>query len=408
MTYYEIKKVFSKKGSQIALVLTIIVLIVVAYFIMEENFFVNGNGDREIGFAAISKIREGKKQWAGELTEEKIRLVIEENLRLSQTSEALSKDFEQNDMNYSHQQGLMDIRNLLNYDYGGFNNYDYYLADSLSPGLAADFYPNRIKNLKEWLNTDGKYLFSEKEKEYLLTKYEALKTPLYYDYQAGWKSLLQYAPSITMIVTLVLSFLCSGIFSGEFQQKSSAVFYSSFHGRRKAISAKIKAGLIIITVVYWGTMLIYTGLVLGMLGADGANCPIQSYSAGWKSIYNITNWQEYLLVILGGYLGSLFMLLLTMLVSARTNSAVVAVIIPFALIFLPSFLSGTSIPALNKVLGLLPDQLLQMNQVVKYFNLYEIAGRVFPAVPILLVVYAVFVLMIIPFVYLIYRKKQVY
>lgn len=204
MTYYEIKKVFSKKGSQIALVLMIIVLIVVAYFIMEENFFVNGNGDREIGFAAISKIREGKKQWAGELTEEKIRLVIEENLRLSQTSEALSKDFEQNDMNYSHQQGLMDIRNLLNYDYGGFNNYDYYLADSLSPGLAADFYPNRIKNLKEWLNTDGKDLFSEKEKEYLLTKYEALKTPLYYDYQAGWKSLLQYAPSITMIVTLVV------------------------------------------------------------------------------------------------------------------------------------------------------------------------------------------------------------
>lgn len=145
-----------------------------------------------------------------------------------------------------------------------------------------------------------------------------------------------------------------------------------------------------------------------MLGADGANCPIQSQAAGWKSIYNVTNWQEYLLVIMGGYLGSLFMLLLTMLVSAKTNSAVVAVIIPFALIFLPSFLSGTSIPALNKVLGLLPDQLLQMNQVVKYFNLYEIGGRVFPAAPVLLVVYAVLALMIIPVVYLTYRKKQVY
>lgn len=252
----------------------------------------------------------------------------------------------------------------------------------------------------------GRHL--QQEKEYLITQYEALKTPLYYDYQAGWKSLLQYAPSVNMIVTLILSFLCSGIFSSEFQQKSSAVFYSSFHGRNKAIKAKIKAGLIIITAVYWGIILIYTRLVLGMLGTDGANCPIQSYSTGWKSIYNITNWQEYLMVILGGYLGCLFMLLLTMLVSAKTNSAVVAVIISFVLIFLPSFLSGTSIPALNKVLGFLPDQLLQMNQVVKYFNLYEIAGRVFPAVPILLVVYAVLALMIIPFVYLTYRKKQVY
>lgn len=63
---------------------------------------------------------------------------------------------------------------------------------------------------------------------------------------------------------------------------------------------------------------------------------------------------------------------------------------------------------LNKVLGLLPDQLLQMNQVVTYFNLYEIGGRVFSAAPVLLVVYVVLALMIIPVVYLTYRKKQVY
>ena len=274
MTYYEIKKVFSKKSSKIALVFMAVVLIVVLYFIVEKNFFVNGNGDRETGIAAISKIREGKKQWAGDLTEEKIRLVIEENFRLCQTPGALSKDFQQNDMIYSQKQGFMDIRNLLSYDYGAFNDYDYYLADSLLPDAAADFYPNRIKNLKEWLDGDAKDMFSEKKKEYLITKYEELRTPLYCDYQAGWKSLFEYAPSITMIVTLVLSFLCSSIFSSEFQQKSSAVFYSSLHGRNKAIRAKIKAGLIIITVVYWGTMLIYTGMVLGILGIDGADCPI--------------------------------------------------------------------------------------------------------------------------------------
>ena len=408
MTYYEIKKVFSKKSSKIALVFMAVVLIVVLYFIVEENFFVNGNGDRETGIAAISKIRERKKQWAGDLTEEKIRLVIEENFRLCQTPGALSKDFQQNDMIYSQKQGFMDIRNLLSYDYGAFNDYDYYLADSLLPDAAADFYPNRIKSLKEWLDGDAKDMFSEKKKEYLITKYEELRTPLYYDYQAGWKSLFEYAPSITMIVTLVLSFLCSSIFSSEFQQKSSAVFYSSLHGRNKAIRAKIKAGLIIITVVYWGTMLIYTGMVLGILGIDGADCPIQSHFTGWKSIYNITNLQEYLLILLGGYLGCMFMLLLTMLISAKTNSAVTAVMIPFALIFLPSFLSGTSIPMINKVLGLLPDQLLRMNEVVKSFNLYEIGGRVFPAVPVLLVVYTILSLIIAPVVYLIYRKKQVY
>ena len=76
-----------------------------------------------------------------------------------------------------------------------------------------------------------------------------MKTPLYYDYQAGWKNLFQYSPSIIMILTLVLGFLCAGIFSGEFQLKANAVFYSSYYGRNKAVWAKVKAGAIIITAI---------------------------------------------------------------------------------------------------------------------------------------------------------------
>lgn len=130
--------------------------------------------------------------------------------------------------------------------------------------------------------------------------------------------------------------------------------------------------------------------------------------SGWKSIYNITNAQEYILIVLGGYLGCLFMQSLTMLVSAKTNSSVIAVIVPFILIFLPSFLSGTSLPLLNKILGLLPDQMLQMNQVVKFFNLYEIGGKVFCAVPILIISYSILLLLIVPVIYFIYRRKEVY
>ena len=85
-----------------------------------------------------------------------------------------------------------------------------------------------------------------------------------------------------------------------------------------------------------------------------------------------------------------------------------AVIVPFILIFLPSFLSGTSLPLLNKILGLLPDQMLQMNQVVKFFNLYEIGGKVFCAVPILIISYSILLLLIVPVIYFIYRRKEVY
>ena len=334
--------------------------------------------------------------------------MIEENGRISRTPEALSKDYRQNDIAYGWSQGFIDIRNLLNINYGGFSEYDYYLADTLSPDRASDFYPNRIRNLKEWLNTDAKDEFSEKEKEYLIKQYETLETPLYYDYQAGWKSLFTYSPSVIMILTLILGFICAGIFSGEFQQKSNAVFYSSYYGRSKATAAKIKAGLIVVTGIYWSVFLLYTGLVLGILGADGAGCPIQTVSSGWKSIYNITNLQEYILIVCGGYLGCLFLLLLTMLVSAKTNSAVMAVLIPFIFIFLPSFLSGINSIFLKKITGLLPDQLLQINMAVRFFNIYEIQGRIFPAVPVLVVLYGILSVLIVPAIYIVYRNKQIY
>ena len=97
MTYYEIKKVFSKKGSKVALIFIFIVISVVLSFIIGDNKYVNHNGDAESGISAMLKVRELKKEWSGELTEDVLRKIIEENVRISQTPEAKSNDFRQND-----------------------------------------------------------------------------------------------------------------------------------------------------------------------------------------------------------------------------------------------------------------------------------------------------------------------
>lgn len=62
--------------------------------------------------------------------------------------------------------------------------------------------------------------------------------------------------------------------------------------------------------------------------------------------------------------------------------------------------------AYRKILGYLPQEFGFYPEFT--VNLYEIGGRVFPAVPVLLVVYTILSLIIAPVVYLIYRKKQVY
>lgn len=400
MVYYEIKKVFSRMSSRIALMLLLVTLAVTCWFAVMGVYYVNENGDEEKGITAIHKLREQKKEWAGLLTEERIAEVISENARINATAQAKSEDFQENDIAYSKKQGFDDIRRLLVYSYGDFNNYDYYLPDRLSPDDAGMFYPNRILHLEEWLRGDAKDLFTEREKQFLIEKYKGLETPLVYDYMEGWLQASQYAPTVIMITVLLLGFLTANIFSGEFQTKADAVFFSSYHGRKKAITAKIKAGFWITTGIYWIVMLLYSAVVLGILGTDGASCPIQAVPGGWKSFYFVTNLQQYLLVLAGGYIGSLFLMFLTMLISAKVRLAVVAVTVPFIMIFLPSFLST------DRIAGLLPDQLLQMNMVIRQFNLYELGEKVLGAAPILPILYTVLTLVMIPVLYQIYRRAQ--
>ena len=404
MVKFEIKKVFLRRGNQIAVALLAVLLCVVCFFAGNISY-VNESGETETGFQAVKKLREEQKKWSGPLDEAKIRKVIEENNKISQTPEAKSEDFQENDKAFHKKQGFQEIRNLLNYAYAeGFRDYNYFRADSLKPEDASKFYENRIVLLKEWLSGEGKALFSETEKEYLIKKYESLQTPFFYDYVEGWKQLFLYFPTILMILMLVLGYLISGIFAREFQWKADSILFSSMYGKNKAVSAKVKACFYIVTGIYWCTVLLYTGAVLLYLGADGAFCPVQANSSGWKSFYEMTNMEKYILCAVGGYLGCLFISFLTMLVSGITKSSVAADVLPFVLLFLPSFLSNINHPAAAGILGLLPDRLLQLAQGTANFTLYEIGGKVLDGIFLLFPVYSVFCALLLPVLKRMYRK----
>ena len=164
MVYYEIEKVVSRNSSRIAFGFLGIVLIVVCYFSVMNVSYVNENGKTETGIAAAAKLREVRKEWSGELSEEKIAAVIAENNRINQTPESLSSDMQQQEIAYSWKQGFYDIRNMIINSYGKFREYDYYLIDSLEPEDAAGFYENRITQLQEWLDTEARDMYSQEEK----------------------------------------------------------------------------------------------------------------------------------------------------------------------------------------------------------------------------------------------------
>lgn len=408
MVKYEIKKVFSQTGGKIALFLLMGLLALSCYFAFDISY-VNRDGSSIHGPVAAQRLREEKHEWAGVVDAELLRRVLEENRRILAMPEAQIESLVENNITYSRRQGFSDLRDLLNHLYAdGFRSYNYYLADGLVPEqVTEDFYENRARQLREWLEEEGGYAYTDEEEAYLIKQYENWDIPLRYDYAGGWTQLFQYMAMIIMVTVYVLGYLTANIFSCEFGLKADSIFFSSAYGRNRAVRAKIEAGVCIVTIIYWGMVLLFSAIVLISLGADGADCQIQSYFEGWKSLYNVTNLQTYLLIVTGGYIGSMFMCLLTMFVSAKTKSAVVAVMVPLVLTFMPSFLGGSKAVLINKFLGLWPDRLLDIYQELSNFHLYQMGGTVVRSVPVLLILYGILTVVLVPIIYVVYKRKQI-
>lgn len=405
MVRFEIKKIFSRTGNKIALLILVAALCLVSFLTIGSVEYVDEQGESASGIGAARRLREDKNQWAGEITEGVLLKVLQKNAEINASEEYLSKDYHENNKAYAKKQGFSDIRDMLNHAFTPFREYDYYRVDSLTAEEIAKFYEQRVIVLTDWLNSDEvKDRYSEEEKNFIITKYRKLQTPLYYEYADGWQAFAEYAQTIIMLTVLILAFPVSGIFANEFQCKAESIFFSAKLGRNKAVRSKIYAGIGIITGIYWTIILLYSAVVFVILGTDGAGCAIQTGFGGWKSFYNITYLQEYFLIVAGGYLGSLFILTLVMFLSARTRSTILPVTVPFILLFIPSFLSNASV--LSEVLGLWPDQLLQMGQTVRMFNLYQVGDKVVGAVPIIMIIYPILSCALLPLLYHVYSKTE--
>lgn len=210
-------------------------------------------------------------------------------------------------------------------------------------------------------------------------------------------------PELREAAVLILGYLCAGIFANEYRWKADSVYFSAKYGRNKAVWAKIKAGFLLVTALYWGAVLIYSLVGLGVLGFEGWSCPLQVKI--WKSFYRMELWQVWVLTVTAGYIGNLFFAFFTMWVSARTRSAVFASTVPFLLVFLPNFLENLNIDALSKLLGLLPDQLLQIYQALRYFNVYDLGIGVFNAMELLLPLWTAATAIPVPMMYRQFRRR---
>lgn len=402
MLRFEIKKVFSKSKNRIAVMVLFVILVITSILTINRVEYVDENGNQSVGIWAARDLREAKNEWAGYLTEDTLKKVLEENRTINNSEEALSDDITEQNKAYAKKQGIVSIIDVINLAFSEYRDYDYYAVDHVSDDEVGTIYEKRISTLKEWLDS-GEETFTQKEKDFMIQKYEDLKTPFYYEYMDGWAALLQNISTFILILALVIGFFVSGIFSDEFQAKADSIFFSTRFGRSRGISAKIGAGFCITTGFYVIFVLLYTFIVLFVLGVDGANCPIQLDL--WRSVYNITFLQAYLFIILGGYIGTVFASALAMLVSALTRSTPAAIVMPFIVLCAFPFLSR--IITLPEICSFFPDQLLEIYLDIKESGLVEIGGKVMTTATVIIPIYAVVCLALQPILYKVYKRAEI-
>lgn len=408
MLLFEVKKVLSKPLNKAALLILAAVLIIGSFLTIRDVRYIDSDGNSSTGISAARHLQEEKNQYKGYLTEDVLKQVIQANAAVNASSEAQSDDIQENNKAVANEQAFSDIREMINLAFGELDNYDYYKIDSVSEDEVGSLYEQRIAGLKNYLNrNDVTNTFSEDEKQWLINKYESLDTPLYYEYADGWKALMdsQYLPTLMMITVLIIGFLVSGIFSDEFAWKADSIFFSAKLGRGKAILSKMGAGFVITTVLYWSAVLLFGFIVLAVLGFSGGNCAVQTGVSNWNSIYNITYLQDYLISTVGGYIGSLFIVTLAMLVSAKTHSTVFAITIPFIITCIPPFVGR--LEAFARIMTLFPDQLLSINKNLEDFSLYHIGGNIFGSVSVIIPLYLILFCLVFPILFIVYRRTQI-
>lgn len=402
MLKYEVKKVFCKSKNRMAIIVLFVILIITSILTINKVEYVDKDGNHSVGISAARNLREAKNEWAGYLTEDTFRKVLEENRAINNSKEVLPDDIEEQDKVYAKKQGISSIIDVINNAFSDYRDYNYFASDNVSDDEVGSIYERRSSTLKEWLDS-GEETFTEEEKNFLIQQYENLETPFYYEYMDGWSALLQNISTFILILALVIGFFVSGIFSDEFQTKADSIFFSTKLGRSKGVLSKIGAGFTIVSFFYLTFVFLYTFIVLLVLGTDGANCPIQLDL--WRSVYNITFLQAYLLIVAGGYIGTLFASVLAMLTSALTHSTPTAIIVPFIVLCAFPFLSR--IITLPGLCSFFPDQLLEIYIDIKESGLVKLGDKVTTMPTVIVPVYTLICLMFQPILYKVYKKMEI-
>lgn len=393
MLKLELKRIFSKKINIFAIGLALILAVIFSGFAITSNPYVDGNGNENTGIMASRKLTDIRKDWKGILTEEKLEKVIEQH------KSAATWSLEEENANYGKiLQPIDDIRDFMISVLTPDSDYDQSVLDQMTEENIQDFYGIYQKNMKKMAEEYGK---TSVQKNYLEKKYNEIKLPVEYESYSSWDTMIMYVETYSIILAIIVGFICAGIFADDFQTKADAVFFSTKYGRTKAVKTKILAGIATTVMIYCMGIILLSVICFGIMGTSGMNTPYQMYQA--YSIYIMSYGQYYLLTVVCGFIASMLAAVVSMLVAAKMHTISVAVCIPFFLYCLLPFI-GRALSGYTTLFNLIPTILTNVQASVKVPLIYQIGNCVFRQIPLVMVMYTVMAIALLPFIYKSFRR----
>ena len=302
---FELRKVFSKRLSLIALVGILLFSVLISFSTYQNKYAFDGVNAEGSGKTAVEIDKGIAAKYEGILTDEKVQQMMSD---FAPTSDL---------------HGLSAI----------------YVYQNAMQSAAFSRFSDKEGN---WNGLSVSDVFGNEE--------------IKIGYVDGWLSTSRNMVRVFVALALAVIIMLAPIFSGEYEGVDNIILTSKY-GKTKCATAKVIAG--IITAILTTTLVAAINLLLAFVfyGTEGLDCSILFAPSDYVEAFipfNITCWTLLKYQILLAFTCTLSVTGITLFLSAISKNQIVALVAAMAIFLFPVLLPITEVNPLFRLVGLLP------------------------------------------------------
>lgn len=363
--YFELKKIVSRRGNQVAILLGIVLMVVCSIVLIQGESYYDGTMELN-GVEAILKQKEIESGLPSELSDKFLTgLIADYQQQIAGNPDSFD---------FSLIKPKWNLFRLIASNYTEWNDpLDWTILNQISTDGSIHFYDRRIDKIETLLNTEYSFgNYTEAEKEYWMEKAERIHTPFQWGSTSTWK-LIWTGIEMQIFLLFILSFCIAPVFAGEYQTHTDALLMTTRYGKSKAISAKIMASFVFAVLYIVLCSSVSIGIIAITLGMDGGNLPVQLMDSIIPYQWTLAKACGInLLVIL---VIACFLTAFSLLLSTICRSPMIVLAADVALFFGSVFLPSSKSSILwNKIAYLFPLHCFDLQSVLTAYNSYKIGG----------------------------------